>query len=82
MLTNVSGRVGLSLLVVLAFAFGRYDPVDPFYSGTLASIGSSIAWALSTTFESVKLTGGTNLAAALFAALATGFFDQVALAAT
>jgi hypothetical protein len=82
MLTHNWGRIGLSALVVLAFGLGRYDPVDPFDSGTLAGICSGIAWALSTTFESVQLTGGTNLAAALFAALATGFFDQVASLAT
>jgi hypothetical protein len=78
MLTHGKGRVGLSCLVVVAFLFGRYIPIEPFYSATLASIGSSIAWALSTTFEDVDLAGGTNLAAALFAALATGFFDQFA----
>lgn len=82
MRANGWGRLGLSALVVVAFAFGRYAPIDPFYSGTVAGSGSSIAWALSTTFKTDELAGGTNLTAALFASLATGFFDQSALSAT
>jgi len=42
--------------------------------GVLASFASAVAWALSTTFKSDELAAGSNIMAAAFAAMSTGFF--------
>jgi hypothetical protein len=42
--------------------------------GSLSSIASAVAWALSTTFEADAVSAGFNIIAAAFAAMSTGFF--------
>jgi predicted tellurium resistance membrane protein TerC len=69
-------RFGLTLLVLMSFALGASLKFFPSMSGVVSSILSSIAWALSATSEEFESSAGPNLMAALFAALATGFFYQ------
>jgi hypothetical protein len=71
-------RLGLILLVGVAFFIGDKFRFDPAFSLAVSSTGSSLAWALSTTFHDEETCGVTNLAAALLAATATGFYWQLA----
>lgn len=76
MSTNNWGRLGIVSLVIAAFFLGDTFPFDPSLYAVIAALASSVAWALSATFDEAEVAAGPNLTAALLAALATGFYTQ------
>jgi hypothetical protein len=70
-------RLVYVFLVLVTFVIGNVFPYGgAVLDGTIAAVGSSVAWALSATFKRTEVAAGPNLAAALLAAMATGFYTQ------
>jgi hypothetical protein len=76
-------RCVLTFLLAVCFLIGSFNIPGIFVPfpnyernlfGVLSSVMSGVAWALSTTFKSDQLTAGSNIIAAAFAAMSTGFF--------
>jgi len=64
-------------LVLVAFVIGDTFPYGASVDAVITAVGSSAAWALSATFKRTEVAAGPNLAAALLAAMATGFYTQI-----
>jgi hypothetical protein len=79
-------RLLLTVLVGISFMLGALNIPGMVVStlqsardlfGGLASVASAVAWALSTTFDKTAMAAGSNIMAAVLAAMSTGFFTPV-----